>query len=112
MPEAPSDGVGLCEDLYELYKSLSGGSKFRKMMDEMSDLLMENCMAGNQIPRTIIPDYYRRKYGVKNLYRYRLAGGFRGIYTILRPGGKIQVWILDLFDHDDYDRRFGYSTSS
>lgn len=111
MPLVPSDGVGLCEELYEIYKSLSEGANFRNMVDDMSDLLMENCMAGNRIPKDRVPEYYRKKYGVNNLYRYRLARGYRGIYTILRSRDKIQVWILDLLNHDDYDRRFGYSTS-
>ena len=70
MPLVPSDGVGLCEELYEIYKSLSEGTNFRNMVDDMSDLLMENCRAGNRIPRDRVPEYYRKKYGVNNLYRW------------------------------------------
>ena len=108
MPPVPADGVGLCEDLDIIYRGLDDNNEYKKMIDVMTDNLLVNCRAGNQIPRDRIPDYYINKYGVNNLYRYRFPGGFRGIYTILRPPDEINGWILDLLDHDEYDKRFGY----
>ena len=111
MSVKPSDGVGLSEELHGVYLGLSEGNQLRRMVDRMADQLMENCFSGNQISHDRIPTYYVNKYGVNNLYRYRLSGGYRGIYTILVQDGKINCWILELLDHAEYNRRFGYSTS-
>jgi hypothetical protein len=109
MPQTiPSDGVGLCPDLFQEYTSLKDGDDLRKMIDEMSDILLENCMVGDKIQRNRIPKYYIEKYGVNNLYRYRLQGGLRGIYTILVKSGQINSWILDILNHKEYEKRFGY----
>ncbi len=108
MPPVPSDGVGLCEELSEVYKNLREGDELKRMIDEMSDILMENWMSGNKIQKNRIPKYYMTKHDVKNLYRYQLRGGFRGIYTILVEGDQTFSWILDVLDHGEYERRFGY----
>ena len=105
----PADGVGLCSDLNEIYQSLPDNDDYKKLINEMSDMLLENCFKGNQIPRDRIPRYYIRKHCVNNLYRYFLPEGYRGIYTILMDNDQVLVWILDVFSHEDYDKRFGYS---
>lgn len=54
---------------------------------------------------------YVKKYGINNLFRYRLSGGYRLAYTVVgRLRGKTSV-ILDALDHKDYDKLFGYRTS-
>lgn len=109
MPEiAPSDGVGLCLELNGIYQSLDEGDNYKKLIDDMSDKLLENCKVGNKIERKKIPKYYITNYGVNNLYRYHLQGGFRGIYTVIIRNGETYSWILDVFDHNEYDKRFGY----
>ena len=65
-------------------------------------------MVGNQIQRDRIPYYYKENFGVNNLYRYRFPMGYRGIYTILRSEGQITPMIIEILDHDEYDKRFGY----
>lgn len=106
---SPSDEVGLSYELNLLYLSLGSDDFIYRCIELMSEALLENCMAGNQIQRRNIPRYYVSKYGVNNLYRYRLPSGYRGIYTILMNDGTVQSWILEILDHKTYDNRFGYS---
>lgn len=68
--------------------------------------------AGEQVPKSQIPRKYKRKFGVNNLYRYRLSEGYRCIYTLENfPKIGVCPFILDLVDHDEYDEIFGYHTS-
>jgi hypothetical protein len=106
---SPSDEVGLSYELNQLYLSLGSDDFIYGCIKLMSETLLENCMAGNQIQRRNIPRYYVSRYGVNNLYRYRLPSGYRGIYTILVNDGKLQSWILEILDHSAYEARFGYS---
>jgi len=106
---SPSDEVGLSYELNQLYSSLRSDNFIYRCIDLISETLLENCMVGNQIQRRNIPRYYVSKYGVNNLYRYRLPSGYRGIYTILVNDGKVQSWILEILDHKTYEIRFGYS---
>jgi len=106
---SPSDEVGLSPELYQVYQSLGTDEGIRKHIDEMKTILLENCNAGEKIQRIKIPQYYLQKYGVNNLYRYRLPDGYRGIYTILVNKGKVQSWILAILKHGITEKRLGYS---
>ena len=106
---SPSNEVGLSPEICRIYQSLDKGEGIRKYIDEMTIILLENCEAGEKIQRRKIPPYYVKKYGVNNLFRYRLPDGYRGIYTILINKGLVQSWILDILDHGSYEKRFGYS---
>ena len=55
MSSVPSDGVGLCEDLNVAYHGLDDDDEYKRMIDDMADILLENCKAGNQIPQDRIP---------------------------------------------------------
>ncbi|PIO07768.1 hypothetical protein COU59_02840 [Candidatus Pacearchaeota archaeon CG10_big_fil_rev_8_21_14_0_10_34_12] len=71
-------------------------------------LLKGNPFAGNQIPKRQLPDRYLRKYDAENAWRIELANRWRLIYTI--TGNKLEIinFIMDIFNHKNYDRIFGY----
>jgi len=76
------------------------------------DRLAEDPTAGDSIRKDQIPRGLRRRFGVENLWRAELPGGWRLLYTLaakvdVRP----QVRILRILTHKEYDRLFGYSTS-
>ena len=66
-------------------------------------MLKENPFAGNQVPRK-----YLVKYDAGNVWRIELANRWRLVYTI--TGNKLEVvnFVMDIFDHKDYDKVFGY----
>lgn len=72
------------------------------------NLLKKNPFAGNQIPKRQIPEKYIKKYGAENVWRIELANRWRLIYTI--TGNKLEVinFVMDVFNHKEYDKIFGY----
>lgn len=72
------------------------------------ELLKENPFAGNQVPKRLLPKKYIEKYDAENVWRIELANRWRLIYTITGNRLEIISFIIDIFDHKDYDKIFGY----
>ena len=79
-----------------------------RSINRVKDILKQNPFAGDQILKRQIPKKYILKYDVSNLWRIELADRWRLIYTI--TGNQIEIinFVVDLFNHRDYDRVFGY----
>jgi len=79
-----------------------------RSINRTKELLKKNPFAGNQINKRLIPKNYLVKYDVDNLWRIELANRWRLIYTI--TGNKIEIisFVLDIFNHKEYDKTFGY----
>lgn len=73
-----------------------------------SELLKKNPFAGDQIQKRLIPKNYTIKYDVENLWRIELANRWRLIYTI--KGNKLEIinFVVDIDNHKEYDKIFGY----
>jgi mRNA-degrading endonuclease YafQ of YafQ-DinJ toxin-antitoxin module len=58
-------------------------------------------------------NYYRNKYGIEfdNLWKLNVSSDWRMIYTIVSSEVEVISFILDLVDHKQYDRIFGYHTT-
>jgi hypothetical protein len=68
-----------------------------------------NCSEyGIHIPKDRIPKEYTRNYDVNNLWKVNLSGAWRMIYTIRGSEVEIISLILDIMNHDDYNKKFGY----
>lgn len=72
------------------------------------DLLKENPFAGDQVPKRQIPSKYILKYGADNVWRIELADRWRLVYTITGNQIEIITFVMDIFNHRDYDKVFGY----
>jgi hypothetical protein len=80
------------------------------------ELLRNKYDYGIQIPKRQIPAKYVQQYGVTNLWKVDLAGYWRMIYTLKQPQREqaeveiITIWldVLDIYDHERYDKTFGY----
>ncbi len=72
------------------------------------DLLKDNPQYGIHIPKNRIPKEYRTNFDANNLWKVNLSGAWRMIYTV--RGSKIEViaLILDILDHRNYEKKFGY----
>ncbi len=75
---------------------------------EKIDFLKENPQYGTHISKNKIPKEYVNLYGVTNLWKLNLSGAWRMIYTI--RGTKIEIvsLILDILNHKNYSKKFGY----
>ena len=72
------------------------------------DLLKENPFAGDQVPKRQNPDKYSKKYDAQNVWRIELADRWRLVYTITGNQLEIITFIMDIYNHKDYDKVFGY----
>lgn len=79
-----------------------------RSINRVIDLLKKNPFAGQQVPKKQIPKKYEDKYDAENIWRFELANRWRLIYTIKGEGIEIINFIVDIFNHKDYDKVFGY----
>ena len=60
--------------------------------------------------KKLIPNEYKMKYGVNNLFRVELPNYWRMLYTMVEGESQIEIvaFVLDMIDHPTYDKKFGY----
>lgn len=115
-------GVRLSEEADKVYQELNkivGEEKLKgidssfhqtllRSIIRVRDLLKQNPFAGDQIKKKQIPQKYIQKFDVDNVWRIELADRWRLVYTITGNQIEIITFIMDIFDHKDYDKVFGY----
>ena len=75
------------------------------------DIFKANPEYGTHISKDRIPKEYIIKYDVNNLWKVDLSGAWRMIYTIRGNEVEIISLILDIMNHKDYEKKFGYRKS-
>ncbi len=75
-----------------------------RSIKQKRDFIKVNPFYGDSIKKKLIP----KSYSVQNLWRVELTGYWRMLYTI--KGDEIQIicFILDILNHDNYNKIFGY----
>lgn len=58
-------------------------------------------------------NYYRDRYGLDldNLWKLNVSSDWRMIYTVVGTEIEVIAFVLDIIDHKQYDRIFGYHTT-
>src|SRR3989338_3299244 len=79
-----------------------------RSINRVRDLLKQNPFAGDQVPKRQMPPKYIQKFDVDNIWRIELADRWRLVYTITGNQIEIITFIMDIFNHKDYDKVFGY----
>ncbi len=79
-----------------------------KKLIKAIEKLKYNYKAGEHISKDKIPDFYKIKYGVKNLWKLNIDLDYRLIYTVHGTEVEVMSVLLEFFDHKAYNRRFGY----
>lgn len=101
----------------EVYKYLNGESASSKIeatilraLHKKIEFIKSNPHYGDPISKKLIPQEYKIKYGVTNLFRVELPNYWRMLYTLADGETKIEIiaFVLDVIDHKDYDKKFGY----
>src|SRR3989338_3288501 len=78
-----------------------------RSINRVRDLLKQNPFAGDQVKKKQIPGKYIQKFDVDNIWRIELADRWRLVYTITGNQIEIITFVIDIFNHKDYDRVFG-----
>lgn len=68
------------------------------------EFIRANPFYGDSISKKLIP----KEYNAKNLWRVELTNFWRMLYTIKGDQIEIVCFILDIMDHQKYNKKFGY----
>ena len=101
--------VGDRRDFNPTYENLPDGP-IKNTVKEIIQTLKNDSIVGEHIRRNQIPQYYIQRHNVQILYRVALPQQWRLIYTIhtFNDGEKPKALLLELMNHDAYNKRFGY----
>jgi hypothetical protein len=101
-------------EVFEYLNREAGRSKSERMIlksiRQKLDLIKLNSHFGNPIGKDKIPKDYKEKYGVVNLFRVELPNFWRMLYTLSEGDTRIEIvaFVLDILDHDEYNKKFSY----
>jgi len=102
------------EEVYKYLNSEAPNSKTESMIlnavNKKIELIKLNMHYGNPIAKKLIPDEYKSKYGVTNLFRVELPQFWRMLYTLTDGETEIEIiaFVLDIIDHKTYNKKFDY----
>jgi len=75
-----------------------------KSIKQKTEFIKANPFYGDSIKKNLIP----KEYNVQNLWRVELTHFWRMLYTIKGDQIEIICFIIDIMDHDRYNKKFGY----
>ncbi|MDD5148343.1 MAG: hypothetical protein PHH08_02665 [Candidatus ainarchaeum sp.] len=102
------------EEVYTYLNKESGHSKIEKTIltavDRKVELIKANIHYGEPINKKLIPKEYKEKYGIKNIFWVSLPNYWRMLYSLTEGETQIEIiaFVLDILDHDKYNKKFGY----
>ena len=96
------------EEAYNGLEHDSANKQLYKFIKRALGDIKENQECGIAIPKKLIPKVYIKKYGINNLFKYDLPGGWRLLYSLEEGKIEIMAIIIEWMNHKDYERRFGY----
>ena len=76
-------------------------------INRIIEILKSNPQYGNPIPKRLIPKSLIKE-GIQNLYRVELSNFWRMLYTIEGTKIEILVFVLNIMNHKEYNKLFGY----
>jgi hypothetical protein len=109
--------VILSPEAEEVYKHLNEDaptSKTDRMIlnaiNKKVELIKVNLHYGDPIAKNLIPREYIEKYEITNLFHVELPNYWRMLYTLTDNETNIEIiaFVLDILEHSDYDKKFGY----
>ncbi|MDE1764637.1 MAG: hypothetical protein KGI27_00030 [Thaumarchaeota archaeon] len=95
-------------DFMKFFNSLDEQATLYKEINNALDLLKKDYAKGDRIPRDRWPKKYVKEHLIHTLFRYNLRSGWRLIYTVSGTRYEKTCTVLEVFDHKEYEKRFGY----
>ncbi len=102
------------EEAYKRLNEVAADSKIERSIlnaiDKKKELIKANPHYGEPIAKDKIPFEYKQKYGTTNLFWVELSNFWRMIYTLTNDETEIEIiaFVLDIMDHGQYSKKFGY----
>ncbi|MFC1768563.1 hypothetical protein ACFLZX_02265 [Nanoarchaeota archaeon] len=102
------------EEVYRYLNKIAPDSKKEQTilnsLIKKIELIKANHHYGEPISKKLIPSEYKNKYHISNLFWVELPNFWRMLYTLTNDGTEIEIiaFVLDVIDHDKYNKKFGY----
>lgn len=77
-------------------------------IQRMFDCIAENPFYGENAKKNLIPKYYKERYAASNIFIVDLPFFWRMIYVLESNKIEIVAFVLDIFTHEEYNKRFGF----
>jgi len=77
-------------------------------INRIFDIIVNNPFYGENAKKDLIPKEYRQKYDADNLFIVDLPDYWRMIYTLESDEIEIIAFVLDIIDHEEYNKKFGF----
>jgi hypothetical protein len=104
----PEKVVFVDESLEKSFGKLDESDSLRKGLMKAIKEVQENCFAGRNVKKELIPKELIRKYNLNNLWIYNLPDGWRMLYVLTSSEIRIIAVVLNWMDHKDYERLFKF----
>src|SRR4030042_582456 len=102
------------EEVYNYLNKEAPNSKIENTIlnafNKKKELIKSNPHYGDPVSKNLIPQEYKDRYGITNLFRVELPNWWRMLYTLTNDETQIEIiaFVLDIIDHKDYDKKFSY----
>ncbi len=77
-------------------------------INRILDIISINPFYGENAKKDLIPKEYRQKYDADNIFIADLPDYWRMIYTLESDEIEIIAFVLDIIDHDEYNKKFKF----
>ena len=77
-------------------------------INRIFDVIVNNPFYGENAKKDLIPKEYRQRYDADNLFIADLPDYWRMIYTLESDEIEIIAFVLDIIDHDQYNKKFKF----
>ena len=77
-------------------------------INRLFEVIVNNPFYGENAKKDLIPKEYRQKYDADNLFIADLPDYWRMIYTLESYEIEIIAFVLDIINHGDYNKKFGF----
>lgn len=95
-------------DFMLVYNALDKNDALYQAVREVIDNLKSGNIVGVRLKQNRIPKYYLKKHDINAVFKVDLPGYWRMIYGLTTIHNEKKVLLMDLFDHETYNKRFGY----
>lgn len=111
MTEPRTDEVLLSDDARETLSSLETSrdpsrQAIARRAREYGRVLLRDCLHGEVVKQTRIPERLRNRYGASNLYVEDLPSFWWLLYSVTKYRGRRYVLVLAIVDHRTYSQWF------
>lgn len=100
--------AGDSDDFISVFSSLDKKGQIFKDMDKAIKELKKDQIIGTHLQRSKVPKYYIHRHDCNAYYKVVLPENWRLIYDILSINKEKHALLIELFDHVDYNNRFGF----